>query len=122
MYHDAHNFVATYESYQIHSAIRPRDEWHPTYPRTVHFEWMVDLVLMPMGVGQMRYLELAPEDLTNQVEGCALQNKTTTVVCRFLIEEVICRYGYVGEIVADRGGLDAQEAKELFMHTEGAPR
>ena len=69
---------------------------------------------MPMGVGQMRYLVLAREDLTNQVEGRALPNKTIAAVCRFLIEEVVCRYGCVGKIIADRGELDAQEAKELF--------
>ena len=49
------------------------------------------------------YLVLAKEDLTNQVEGRALQNKTTAAVCRFRIEDVICRYGCVGKIVADRG-------------------
>ena len=75
---------------------------------------MVDLVMMPKGVGQMRYLVLAQEDLTNRVESHALPNKTTAVVCRFLIEEVVCRYGCVGKIVADRGELDAQEAEELF--------
>jgi hypothetical protein len=62
----------------------------------------------------MRYLVLAREDLTNQVEGRALQNKTTAGVCRFLIEEAVCRYGCVGRIVADHGELDAQEAEELF--------
>jgi hypothetical protein len=75
---------------------------------------MVDLVTMPPGVGKMRYLVLAREDLTNQVEGRALQSKTTAAVCRFLIEEVVCRYGCVGKILADRGELDAQEAEELF--------
>ena len=35
-------------------------------------------------------------------------------VCRFLIEDVICRYGCIGKIVADRGELDAEEAEELF--------
>jgi hypothetical protein len=30
------------------------------------------------------------------------------------VEEVVCRYGCVGKIVADRGELDAQEAEELF--------
>jgi hypothetical protein len=50
----------------------------------------------------------------NQVEGQALQNKTTAGVCRFLIEEVVCRYGCVGKIVADCGELDTQEAEELF--------
>ena len=62
----------------------------------------------------MPYLVLAREDLTNQVEGRALQNKTTAAVCRFLIKDVICRYRCVGKIVADRGDLDAQEAEVLF--------
>ena len=53
----------------------------------------------------MRYLVLAREDLTNQVEGRALQNKTTAAVCR---------YRCIGKIVADRGELDAEEAEELF--------
>ena len=74
------DFVTTYESCQTHSAIRHRDELHPTYSSTVHFKWMVDLVTMPIGVGQMQYLVLACEDLTNQVEGRALQDKTMTTV------------------------------------------
>ena len=69
MYRDAHHFVTTCESCQIHSAIWHRYELHPTYPPTVHFKWMMDLVTMPMGLGQMRYLVLAREDLTNKVEG-----------------------------------------------------
>ena len=98
----------------MHSIVQHRDKLHPTYPLTVHFKWTVDLVTMPMGVGQMRYLMLAREDLMNQVEGRALPNKTTATVYRFLIEEVVCRYGCVGKIIADRGELDAQEIEELF--------
>ena len=67
---------------------------------------MVDLVTMPLGEGQMRYLVLAREDLTNQVEGRPLRQKTTKVVGKFLLEDVICRYGCVGKIIADRGELD----------------
>jgi hypothetical protein len=69
LYKDVHPFVTTCESCQMHSMVRHWDELHPTYPLTVHFKWMVDLVRMPLGVGQMRYLLLAREDLTNQVEG-----------------------------------------------------
>ena len=100
-----HDFVSTCESCRMHSVVRHRDELHPTYPLTVHSKWMVDVVTMPMGEGHKRYLVLAREDLTNQVEGRALTNKTTTAVCRFLIEDVICRYGCVGKIAADRGEL-----------------
>ena len=101
IYKDVLYFDSTCESCQVHSNMRHCDELRPTYPLTIHFKWMVDLV------GQMKYLVLAREDLTNQVEGCALTNKTTAVVCKFLLEDVVCRYGYVGKIVADRGELDA---------------
>ena len=33
---------------------------------------------------------------------------------KFLLEDVVCRYGCVGKIVADRGDLDACEAMDLF--------
>ena len=62
----------------------------------------------------MFYIVLAREDLSNQVEGRALRTKATSVVCRFLLENVICMYGYVGKITANRGELDAEEAQELF--------
>lgn len=63
----------------------------------------------------MRYIVLAREDLTNQVEGRALRTKATSgVLCKFLLEDVICRYGCVGKITADRGELDADEAHEFF--------
>ena len=62
----------------------------------------------------MRYLVVARQDLSNQVEGQPLTNKMIVVVCQFLIEDVIWRIGCVGNIVTDRGELDAQEAEELF--------
>ena len=65
----------------MHPIVRHQDELNQAYPSTIHFKWMVDLVKMSMGVGLMRYLVLAREDLTNQVEGRALQNKTTAAVC-----------------------------------------
>jgi hypothetical protein len=40
-----------------------------------------------------------------------LHNKTTAGVCRFLIEEMVCRYGCVGKIVANRGELDSKRPK-----------
>ena len=114
MYKDVHQFLSTCESYQMHSVVRHRYELHLTYPPAIHFKWMVDLVTMLMGAGQMRYLVPAREDLTNQVEGRTLTNKTTAFVCKFLIEDVICRYGCVGKIVVDRGELDAKDVEELF--------
>ena len=70
---------------------------------------MLDIVAMPTRIEQRKYLLLACEDLTNQVEGRALQKKTSTAICQFLLEEVICRYGCVEHVIADQGELDSNE-------------
>ncbi|KAL3676828.1 hypothetical protein R1sor_026776 [Riccia sorocarpa] len=53
--------------------------------------------------------------LVKPSEGRALRTKSMEAVCRFLLEDVICRYGCVGRITADRGELDTYEAKEFFQ-------
>ena len=50
----------------------------------------------------------------NQMEGCALQKKTSVGVFRFLIEEVFCRYRCVGQVTPDLEELDSDEAKEFL--------
>ena len=114
MYKDVVQFVETCLVCQQYSNVRHRDGLHPTYPLALHYKWVVDLVTMHVGVWQMRYIVLAREDLSNQVEGRALRTKATSVVCKFLLEDVICRYGCVGKITADRGKLDADEARDFF--------
>ena len=114
MYKDVSQFVESCVTCEMYSNVRHRDGLQPTYPLAMHYKWVVDLVTMPLGLWQMRYLVLAREDLTNQVEGRALRAKTTEAICKFLLEEVICRYGCVGKITADRGELDAKEAREFF--------
>ena len=114
MYKDIARYVETCNKCQQYSGIRHRDPLHPTFSPTIHFKWMVDLVAMPTGVGQMKYLALAREDLSNQVEGRALRRKTSSAICQFLLEEVVTRYGCVGQIIADRGELDSDEAKQFF--------
>ena len=114
MHKDVTLFVESCTTCQMHSTVRHRDGLHPTYPLVMHFKWVVDLVTMPVGLWRMRYIVLAREDLTNQVEGRALRNNTTQGVCTFLLEDVICRYGCIGKITADRGELDADEAREFF--------
>jgi hypothetical protein len=99
-YKDLETYVETGKDCQIYSNVRQRDELHPTYPLAMDYKWMVDIVTMPMGRSQMKYLVLAREDLTNQVEARALRSKQTIGVCKFLLEDIIYRYGCVGKIIA----------------------
>ena len=115
LYKDVEEFVASCITCQLQSKIRYRDELHPTYPPSIHFQWMIDLVAMPPGIWGMKYLVLAREELSNFVEGRALRTKGTEGICRFILEDIFSRYGSIGHMKADRGELDATEAREFFQ-------
>ena len=36
--------------------------------------------------------------------------KNTSVVCQFILEDIVCKYGFVGKVVVDRGELNSNEA------------
>ena len=115
LYKDVEEFVASCITCQLQSKIRYRDELHPTYPPSIHFQWVIDLVMMPLGIWGMKYLVLAREELSNFVEGRALRTKTTEGVCRFILEDIFSRYGSIGQMRADRGELDVVEARNFFQ-------
>ena len=54
-------------------------------PLALHAKWMVDIVVMPFGLWQMKYLVLAKEDLTNQVEGRALGTRQPQLFVGFYL-------------------------------------
>jgi hypothetical protein len=114
MYKDIAEFAGSCEKCQVYSGVRHRDKLHPTFSPTINFKWMVDVVAVPTRIGQKKHLVLAREDLTNQVVGRALRRKTCSAICQFLLEEVFCRYGCVDQVIADRGELDSDNAREFF--------
>ena len=76
IYKDLPFYLETYEECQLYSNVPHQDglvlEMH---------KWMVEIMVMPMGLRQMKCLMLAREDLTNQVEGQGLRSKVTSMVC-----------------------------------------
>ncbi|KAL3681576.1 hypothetical protein R1sor_024532 [Riccia sorocarpa] len=114
LYRDVENFVRSCLHCQFYSKVRHRDGLVPTFPPSIHFRWVLDLVMMPPGLWGMKYLVLAREDLSNYVEGRALRTKSTESICRFVLEDIFCRYGSVGSLRADRGDLDSEEARVFF--------
>lgn len=83
---------------------------HPTYPLAIHFQWMIDLVAMPLGLWGMKYLVLAREELSNFIEGRALRTKTTEGI--FILEDIFNQYESIGRMRANRGEWDAIDARE----------
>ncbi|KAL3686530.1 hypothetical protein R1sor_009104 [Riccia sorocarpa] len=115
LYQNVVNFVSSCLHCQFYSKIRHRDGLVPTFPPIMHFQWVVDLVMMPPGMWGMKYFVLAREDLSNYVEGRALRSKTPKGICRFILEDIVCSYGSISSIRADRGDLDTGEAHDLFQ-------
>ena len=56
LYKDVEEFVSSCKECQLQSKVRYRDGLCPTYPLAIHFQWVVDLVAMPMGLWGMKYL------------------------------------------------------------------
>ena len=96
---------------QLQPKVRYRDELHPTYPLSMHFQCVIDLVAMPLGLWGMKYLVLAMEELSNYVEGRALRTKTTRGVCSFILEDIFSKYDSIGRMKADRGELHSTKAR-----------
>ncbi|KAL3694970.1 hypothetical protein R1sor_008621 [Riccia sorocarpa] len=114
MYSDVDKFVGSCLHCQFYSKVRHRGSLVPTFPPSIHFRWVLDLVMMSPCLWEMRYLVLAREDLSNFVEGRALRTKSVEEICRFVLEDIVCRYGSVRSLRADRGDLNAEKARTFF--------
>jgi hypothetical protein len=73
--------------------IRHRDELSPTCPESVHFQRGINLVHIPRGSRGAKFLVLARKDVSGYVEGRAVTKAGTEPVCRFILEEIVNRYG-----------------------------
>jgi hypothetical protein len=114
MYVDVREYVESCETCQYYSKIQHRDGLNPTYPLSLHFTWVVDVVHMPSGIRGAKYLVLAREELSSYVEGRALSSNKTEAVCRFVLEDIIARHGCFRQMRADRGEFNAEEARAFF--------
>ncbi|OLY78994.1 Retrovirus-related Pol polyprotein from transposon 412, partial [Smittium mucronatum] len=109
MYKDVETFIKKCDSCQRRSPIRFHEPLTPTWEPKLFGKVGVDLVLMPTGINNNKYLIIARDDLSGWVEAKALQKNSSDLVWRFLFEDIICRFGTVGKFVADRGELKSNE-------------
>lgn len=114
MYVDVKEYVETCKVCQLYSKVKHRDGLNPTYPLSLHYQWALDVVHMPKGVRGAKFLVLAIEDLSSYIEGRALTTNKTEAVCRFVLEDIVARYGCFNRMRADNGELNAEEATTFF--------
>lgn len=66
----------------------------------------------------MKYLILAKDEISNYVEGRALKSKSMTVVCQFILKDILHHYGSIKKMRGDYSELDGIEAYNLFTRYE----
>lgn len=89
-------------------------------PTTVFAKIHVDVMYMPK-VNKFEYIVAARDDLTGAAEGRALRNLKATTLAKFFFEEILCRYGAVGQVTTDNGS-EVQGAFTELMDRYGLPR
>ena len=87
---------------QIRSLKKPEIPLTISTPATLFTKIYVDVMYMPKS-GNYRYIVAARDDLSRVSEGRALRNNNAESLARFFWEQVICRYGHVGQVVTDNG-------------------
>jgi hypothetical protein len=75
---------------------------------------MIDLVVMPSRLWNMKHLILVREELLNFVEGRALKTKSTEGICRFILKDIFSKSGTIRRMRVDRRKLDTVEARSFF--------
>ena len=113
-YIEIREYVESCPECQYYSKIRHRDGLCPTYPLSLHFQWVLDIVHMPKGARGLKILVLAREELSSYVEGRALKTKGGEGICQFVLEDIIARHGCFDRLRADRGELNTEDAERFF--------
>ncbi|GBG70054.1 hypothetical protein CBR_g4882 [Chara braunii] len=117
-YTEVEKYCSTCEACQKRATVRYKEPLVPSLPTVPGEKVHIDLVTMPKGVGGLRYIINARDDLTGFVEAKAIKKKTAEEVSDFLLE-YIARYGCVGRVVMDRGAeFVSQKVKVLLEKAE----
>ena len=102
MYQDVRQHVKSCHECQIRSTFKAHLPITTPPPSTVFTKVHIDIMLMPQARGY-RYIVLARDDLSKYVEGRALRKASASAVARFVMDDIILRYGCIGRIVTDNG-------------------
>jgi hypothetical protein len=81
---------------------------------------MIDLVVMPSRLWNMKHLILVREELLNFVEGRALKTKSTEGICRFILKDIFSKSGTVeARSFFERHGVKLRLAIAYNLETNG---
>ena len=119
MWSDVRHHVKSCHQCQIRSTQKVELPLLVSTPATLFVKIYVDVMLMPQAHG-FRYIVAARDDLSRKAEGRALKKANAKSMAKFFWEQIICRYGYVGQVVTDNGP-EVKGAFESLMQRYGIP-
>jgi len=102
LFPDVKHHVSSCHLCQIRSTKKTEIPITISSPPTIFTKIYVDVLYMPRA-GKYRYIVIARDDLSRAPEGRALRSLKARPMANFFWEEIICRYGAVGEVVTDNG-------------------
>ena len=111
MWNDIQHHVRSCQQCQIRSVRKVEIPLIISTPATIFTKIYLDIMEMPTAKG-FKHIVAARDDLSRSSEGRSLKNKKAKSVAAFFFEQILCRYGAVGEVVTDNGS----EFKEAFQH------
>lgn len=89
-------------------------------PKNIFIKLHVDIMFMPKAKGY-RYIVAARDDLSRASEGRALKKANADSLAQFFWEQILCRYGAVGQVVTDNG-KEVEGAFTKLMMRYGIPQ
>ncbi|GJE97287.1 polyprotein [Phanerochaete sordida] len=120
MWNDIRHHVRSCHQCQIRSVRKAQVPIIVSTPSTIFLKIYVDVMFMPRYHGY-RYIAAARDDLSGAAEGRALKACNAMNMSKFFWEQILCRYGAVGEVVTDNGS-EVEAAYSELMDKYGIPQ
>ena len=120
MWNDIRHHVRSCHQCQIRSTKKSEVPLIVSAPATIFTRVYLDLMEMPEA-RSFKVIIAARDDLSRAGEGRALKNKKAKSVAAFFFEQILCRYGAVGEVTTDNGP-EFKEAFQLLMEQYHIPQ
>ena len=120
MWNDIRHHVRSCHQCQIRSVKKVEVPIIVSAPATIFVKVYLDLMDMPEA-RSFKVIVAARDDLSRAGEGRALKNKKAKSVAAFFFEQILCRYGAVGEVTTDNGS-EFKEAFQLLMEKYNIPQ
>jgi hypothetical protein len=112
-YNDCKVYVESCKLCQMMSRKKYEEPLHPVVITTINRIWYVDVQKMPKNDDGFIGIIEAREGFSGWLEARMIKKMASEVWVKFLYEEVVCRYGAVGQFVTDNGELNSRLGLEF---------